>query len=534
MPTQRKEYHGDRLITCYAERPANVNDMLARSFAQAAGQLALVDGAQRLTYDELQAQARRLAQALTDRGVVKGDRVAVMLPNQKEAVLSVIAICQIGAVVVPLGTRLRAPEISYIFEDAQPVAIIHAAAFTAELPAGGPDASMRLECGSQPWKAMLAESQTPCAAPVQVDEHDAFGILYTSGTTGKPKGAVLTHFNVVHSCMHWEDAHQLTRRERTLVCVPWSHVAGLCGVVLPFLGIGGTLVLMADFKRRDFLELAQKERITHALMVPAMYGLCLLEPDLESFDLREWRIGAYGSAPMPEPTIQRFAKAFPQLQMCNCYGATETTSPATMMPRGDGVLHADSIGRTVPCGDIRVMSDAGVELAPGEEGELWIGGPMVVPFYWRNPDASAASFLAGYWKSGDIGAIDAGGYVRIADRKKDMINRGGFKVYPAEVESVLAGIEGVIEAAVIGHPDDILGESVIAFLNVSADSATVIDESAVRRFCAGQMADYKVPGRVIVAQTPLPRNANGKIQKADLRDAARQLPAVTHQPKART
>eukprot|EP01041_Mallomonas_annulata_P042280 gene42280-biopygen20923 len=266
--------------------------------------------------------------------------------------------------------------------------------------------------------------------------------------------------------MHWQDAHQLTHDERTLVCVPWSHVAGLCGGVLPFLALGGMLIWMAEFKRRDFLVLAQREQITHALMVPAMYGLCLLEPDLESFDLGEWRVGAYGSAPMPEPTIQRFAQAFPSLQMCNCYGATETTSPATMMPRGDGVAHAESIGRTVPCGDIRVMDEQGRELPPGEEGELWISGPMVVPGYWQNADANATSFAGGYWKSGDIGAIDAQGYVRISDRKKDMINRGGFKVYPAEVESVLTGIDGVVEAAVIGHPDEMLGESVIAFRRV--------------------------------------------------------------------
>jgi acyl-CoA synthetase (AMP-forming)/AMP-acid ligase II len=283
------------------------------------------------------------------------------------------------------------------------------------------------------------------------------------------------------------------------------------------------LIWMAEFKRRDFLVLAQHEQITHALMVPAMYGLCLLEPDLESFDLGEWRVGAYGSAPMPEPTIQRFAQAFPGLQMCNCYGATETTSPATMMPRGDGVAHAESIGRTVPCGDIRVMDEQGRELPPGEEGELWISGPMVVPGYWQNADANSTSFAGGYWKSGDIGAIDAQGYVHISDRKKDMINRGGFKVYPAEVESVLTGIDGVVEAAVIGHPDEMLGESVIAFLNVVSDQ---IEAAMVRSFCAERMADYKVPGRVVIGKEPLPRNANGKIQKAELREAARSLPPM--------
>ena len=527
MSRIHKELHWDRVISCYAERPQNVNAMMAAVYASAAGKPALVDGAVRMTYGEVEREAGALAEGLSAMGVRQGDRVAVMLPNQAEAALSVLAISRLGAVLVPLGTRLKKPEISHIFEDAAPVAVIHAAAFAAELPQTGPARDMRIECGGAAWQTMLEGKAVHPA--VQIDEHEPFGILYTSGTTGKPKGAVLTHLNVVHSCLHWEDAHRLSRDERTLVCVPWSHVAGLCGVVLPFLAVSGTLIFMAEFKRRDFLVLAQKERITHALMVPAMYGLCLLEPDLESFDLDEWRIGAYGSASMPEPTIRRFAQAFPKLQMCNCYGATETTSPATMMPRGDGVLHAESIGKTVPCGDIRVMDDQGRELLPGEEGELWISGPMVVPGYWQNPEANASSFAAGYWKSGDIGAIDAAGYVRIADRKKDMINRGGFKVYPAEVESVLTGIEGVVEAAVIGHADEILGESVIAFLNVGSDT---IDEAMVRNFCAERMADYKVPGRVVIGKTPLPRNANGKIQKAELREAARSLPPLARAPGA--
>jgi long-chain acyl-CoA synthetase len=517
----RKELHWGRLMSCYAARPMNVNAMLQRSLCLSADKVAVVDGEVRMTYRELDVKAAALAANLAARGVSKGDRVAVMLVNQLEAVLSVVAIARLGAILVPIGARLRRPEISYIFDDAQPVAIIHGAQFTGELPDNGPRASMRLACAGALWDALLASSGAPPVPVAAVSEQDVFGILYTSGTTGKPKGAMLTHLNVIHSCMHWEDAHQMARGERTLLCVPWSHVAGLCGVLMPFLHLGGTLVMMAEFKRREFLLLAQKERITHALMVPAMYGLCLLESDLASFELGNWRLGAYGSAPMPEPTILRFAQAFPKLQMCNCYGATETTSPATMMPPGDGVNHATSIGKTVPCGDIRVMDEQGRELARGEEGELWIAGPMVVPGYWQNPDANAASFAGGYWKSGDIGSMDAQGYVRIADRKKDMINRGGFKVYPAEVESVLTGMAGVIEAAVVGHPDGIMGESVIAFINVVGDETTEVE---VRRYCTERMADYKVPARVLVGHHPLPRNANGKIQKAELREMAKSLP----------
>jgi acyl-CoA synthetase (AMP-forming)/AMP-acid ligase II len=505
--------------------------MLQRSLALSANDIAVVDGDLRMRYSALDAAAATLAAGLTARGIRQGDRVAVMLPNQLETVISVLAIVRLGAVVVPLGTRLRRPEISYIFDDCRPVAVIHGAQFTNEMPDTGPDACMRFECASLAWLELMRPGQAAPIPHAVTGELDLFGILYTSGTTGKPKGAMLTHLNVIHSCLHWQDAHRMARGERTLLCVPWSHVAGLCGVLMPFLHLGGTLVMMAEFKRRAFLQLAQTERITHALMVPAMYGLCLLEPDLESFDLSQWRLGLYGSAPMPEPTIRRFAKAFPRLQMCNCYGATETTSPATMMPPGDGIDHAESIGKTVPCGDIRVMDEQGCELPRGEEGELWIGGPMVVPGYWQNPEANATSFTAGYWKSGDIGAMDAQGYVRIADRKKDMINRGGFKVYPAEVESVLTEITGVLEAAVVGQPDDMLGESVLAFVNVSVDS---LDEAQIRQYCMARMADYKVPARVVLGREPLPRNANGKIQKAELREMAKALPMMAARPQKAT
>jgi long-chain acyl-CoA synthetase len=262
-------------------------------------------------------------------------------------------------------------------------------------------------------------------------------------------------------------------------------------------------------------------------MVPAMYSLCLLEPDLASFDLSAWRLGVYGGAPMPEPTIRRFAAAVPHLAMCNAYGATETTSPATIMPPGDGIVHTDSIGKVVPCGAIKVMNEQQRQVPPGETGELWIAGPMIVPGYWRNPEATSASFADGYWKSGDIGSIDSQGYVRIADRKKDMIIRGGFKVYPAEVENMLCDQVGVVKAAVVGQADSVLGERSVAFVRTT----DAISEQAVRDFCAARMADYKVPDWVVVTDAPLPRNANGKIQKDELRRLAASHVAATPRRK---
>jgi O-succinylbenzoic acid--CoA ligase len=184
------------------------------------------------------------------------------------------------------------------------------------------------------------------------------------------------------------------------------------------------------------------------------------------------------------------------------------------MPQGEGAAHPGSVGRAVPCGELRVMDAAGREVTPGESGEIWIGGPMVVPGYWQREAATRAEFAAGFWKSGDIGSVDADGYVYIFDRKKDMINRGGFKIYPAELESALAAMEGVVEAAIVGRPDPVLGEAVVAFLTTERDDMT---PETVRAWCAARMADYKVPGEVVIGRFPLPRNANGTLQKAELR-----------------
>jgi long-chain acyl-CoA synthetase len=515
----RAELHWDRLVTCYAERAPNLAAAVATVVADRPDMLAVVEGDVRRTYAELDREADGAAALLAAAGVRAGDRVAVMLANGADAVRAVLAILRLGAVLVAVGTRSRAPELDFICGDCEPAAIVFGPEFVGVVDGATSAPPVRYDVSAEAWREAVAGNALGRPTP-DIAEDAPFAILYTSGTTGKPKGAVLTHLGAIHSCLHWREAFALGDAERTLVCVPWAHVSGLCGAMLPFLYLGGALIMLPEFKRRAALELAERERITHALMVPAMYGLCLLEPDLAAFDLGAWRIAAFGGAPMPEPTIARFAAAFPRLAMCNAYGATETTSPATIMPPGEGIVRADSIGRVVACGDIKVMDEEGRELPPGADGELWIAGPMVVPGYWRNPAATAAGFAGGYWKSGDIGSVDAEGYVRINDRKKDMIVRGGFKVYPAEVESVLAGIAGVVEAAVVGRADPMLGEAVVAF--VTAPDGAVAPE-AVRAWCAVRLSDYKVPGAVIVAAEALPRNVNGKIQKAALRERAAAL-----------
>jgi long-chain acyl-CoA synthetase len=306
----------------------------------------------------------------------------------------------------------------------------------------------------------------------------------------------------------------LAERDVTILAVPASHVTGVVAVILTMIRVGGCTVVMPAFKARAFLEFAERERMTTALIVPAMYNLCLLDPDFARFDLSAWRLGAFGGAAMPEATIAQLADLLPSLTLLNVYGATETTSPATMMPPGAIAGHADTVGRALPCADIIVVDDDGREVAPGVGGEIWIAGPMVVPGYWDNPDANRTSFSAGYWRSGDIGAIDADGHVRVFDRKKDMINRAGYKVYCIEVENVLSDHPEVVECAVVGRPDPVLGERVQAFV-VSRGAAPGAD--ALRTFCAERLSDYKVPEIISFLRDPLPRNPNGKVLKTVLR-----------------
>jgi O-succinylbenzoic acid--CoA ligase len=238
-----------------------------------------------------------------------------------------------------------------------------------------------------------------------------------------------------------------------------------------------------------------------------------MDETYESVDLSSWRVGAYGGAPMPEAVLQSLAAKTPGLALSNCYGATETTSPAVIMPPEETPGRLHQLGRPFAYCDLIVMSEDGEETAPGEQGEIWIAGPMVVPGYWNNPEATAAAFCGGFWKTGDLGAVDADGFVSIFDRKKDVINRGGYKVYSVEVENTLVAHAAVVEAGVVGRPCPVLGERVEAFVVTNA----AVDPADLRAYCAEQLSDYKVPDHITVVEGVLPRNLNGKLLKTVLR-----------------
>jgi long-chain acyl-CoA synthetase len=519
VPPMRSELHfGDRVVRCFIARPKSTHTLLADAVASNPDGEAIVCGSERLTYGEFDDAVARAAAGLRGRGVERGDRVAMLLGNGTVFPVILFAALRLGAIAVPISIREQAPGLAYMLGHCGAKVLVHDADLLDRLPDAHacPALAHRIAVRpGAPCDELALLSGAAVAQEADGGEEDTAVILYTSGTTGRPKGAMLTHLGICHSAMHFQYCMALDSRDRSVIAVPMSHVTGVVALIATMVRAAGTMIVMPAFKAAEFLQLAERERMTHTLLVPAMYNLCLLERGFATADLKSWRIGGFGGAPMPPATIERFADKLPALSLMNAYGATETTSPATLMPPSETAARSDSVGCAVPCAEIVVMDEAGREVPPGQEGEIWMRGPMVAKGYWENEAATAESFVAGFWRSGDIGAIDAQGFVRVLDRSKDMINRGGYKIYSVEVENALQSHPAVVEAAVVAKPCDVLGERAHAFVTVTGADARA---EALARHCAGSLADYKVPDSFTLRLEPLPRNANGKLLKRQLRD----------------
>jgi acyl-CoA synthetase (AMP-forming)/AMP-acid ligase II len=517
VPAMRWELHyGDRVVRCFVERPKSTYALLAKAAMRNPDGEALVCGDELLNYRAFEGAVARCAAGLVAAGVGHGDRVALLLGNGIAFPVVMFATLRIGAIAVPLSIREQTQGLGYMLAHSGAKLLVHDAALADRLPepAAAPALAQRVAVDPHsPYTAISLLAPADGAAPAVTQEEDPAIILYTSGTTGRPKGAVLTHLGICHSAMHYECCMGLTRHDRAIVAVPMSHVTGVIALIAAMTRAAAALIVMREFKAADFLKLAARERMTHSLMVPAMYNLCLLDPAFEQGDYSAWRVGGYGGAPMAPATIARFAETLPNLNLMNAYGATETTSPVTLMPPSETARRPDSVGCALPCADILVMDNAGCEVRDGEEGELWLGGPMVVKGYWEDPAATAENIVGGYWRSGDIGSKQADGYVRVFDRKKDMINRGGYKIYSVEVENALMSFAGVVEAAVVGQPCPVLGERVHAFVVAGLH----VQPADLKRHCVQLLADYKVPETFTLSDKPLPRNPNGKLLKRSLR-----------------
>jgi long-chain acyl-CoA synthetase len=496
VPPTRYELHygGARMLRCFIDRPKSVHEMLSNAVARRPHGVAVISGEDSLTYSELDELVGKVAGGLKAFGVEKGDRVAVVIGNSVEFVVVLFAVARLGAVAVPLNVGHKLAENRHIIADCEATVVVHEHDLAAMIPAPGALPSLkhaitlRRDGAASPLADLLQTA--PVTEAVTVEEEDTSTILYTSGTTGRPKGAMLTHFSMIHSVLHYTCVMELSEDDRSIIAVSMSHVTGLIALVETMVHCAGALVIM-----------------------PAMFNLCLLAPNFESADLSAWRVSGYGGAIMPEATLERIAAKLPRLKLINCYGATETTSPAVFMPPEQAVVRKEYVGLTAPCGHIVVMDAEGVEVPYGAPGEVYVSGAVVVPGYFNNPEATAREFKAGYWKSGDLGIMDDKGYLRIIDRIKDVINRGGYKIFASEVENILLDHPAVVEAAVVAKPCPVLGERVHAFVVLRH----AVEDEDLRRHCANLLSDYKAPEAFHRLENTLPRNANGKVLKRDLR-----------------
>ena len=499
---------------------------------------ALVDSASGrvLTYAELGERVARLAGALRSRGVGVGDRVLVLMSNRLEFLEATLAANHLGAIAVPVNFRLVAEEVAYLAEDSGSVAVLVDAplaglagevrAKVAELRAclvvGGADEVSAAGTGAEGYEEALG-----AAAPVEavaLPETEPAFILYTSGTTGRPKGAVLTQLNMLMQTLTQVRTWRLVADDEVNLCgSPLFHIAAI-GSVLPFLLLGNTTVLMPSgaFDPGDVVDLMERYRVTHCFLVPAQWqAVCSLEGVRER-DLH-LRAIAWGAAPAPLSVLQSMAATFPGVEILAAFGQTEM-SPVTCVLEGrDAQRKIGSVGKPVATVDVRIVDPDMRDVEPGEVGEIVYRGPALMTGYWNKPEATAEAFRGGWFHSGDLVREDEEGFLYVVDRAKDMIISGGENIYSAEVEQAIDGHPGVAQVAVVGVPHPRWGETPIALV-VPADPADPPREDDVLDRCRRHLASYKKPSRVIVVDE-LPRNAGGKVLKYDLRRRYQDLMA---------
>lgn len=519
------ELFGRPGVKVFRNRPSSIGKLLAGTLEKFADKDAVVTEKRSLDYRTLDAESTALAANLQKRGVRKGDRVGTLLGNCAEFPVAVFACAKAGAIMVPINVKLQVEELQYIIGHSRPALLIAEQEYEEKTREAAARSGMAKD--EEPEIFVVGESGTyeslldgaAVLEPVEVDEQDGAFILYTSGTTGRPKGAVLAHINAVHSVMNYRERFKTDEAMKTLVAVPMFHVTGLVGQLLHMFYIGGTVYSMKRYQNEAYIDLILKHEINFLFNVPTIFIMMSTSEAFQAHSFGFVRKVAFGGSPIYQQTFQMLKEAFPNAELHNAYGATETTSPATLMPVSYPDSKATSVGLPVDVADIKIVDPEGRPVPAGESGELYIKGPMIIKEYWDNAKANQSNFTDGYWHSGDLGIMDDDGYVYIRDRKKDMINRGGEKIFSIEVEDALKSHPDVVEAAVIGEPDPVFGEKVKAF--VVGPKLSAGDFSELKDHCRKSLAKFKVPEEFVLLDS-LPRNASGKILKNTLKDIGGQ------------
>jgi len=499
--------------------PVRYYDWIAHFGRRTPDRLAAVDLAsgRHLTYGQFDARISRLAGHLRDQlKIVRGNRVAVLALNTTDTLEVQFACGRLGAVFLPLNTRLTVPELHYIAGDASPTVMIHDAdlAEVALTVAKLCDVSSALLLGpGGSYEAAIAAEQ-PLDKPEHVTLDDISTIMYTSGTTGQPKGAIITHGMTFWNCVNLGGPAYISPSSVLLTVLPLFHTGGLNCYTNPVLHAGGTVLIMRTFDPGQALQLISDptQGINQFFGVPAIYQFMAQHPAFATSDFSRLVIGGVGGAPMPVPLLKVWEARGVALQQG--YGMTETSPAVLTLDREDAVRKAGSSGKPVLHTEVRIVRPDGSDAAVGELGELWVKGPNVTPGYWNKPDANASSFTDGWLHTGDATRVDEDGFYYIVDRWKDMYISGGENVYPAEVESVLHQLIAVAEAAIIGIPNEQWGEVGMAIIALKPGHTLAREE--IHAHCAANLARFKCP-RLIEFVDALPRNATGKIHKPTLR-----------------
>lgn len=501
----------------FADRPKNVAELLANTVTKYGDQEGIISGDSRLTYKQFASLVNNASSGLYHKyGIRKGDRVALMLGNELEFAISFFALAKIGAIAVPLNTAYKGEEIVFQLNDSGSIMLITDPEFRDVIAEVRSEIS-RLEhicvTGTEEFLELLKEEEY-MAVDVQVDEMDGVAIMYTAGTTGRPKGALLFHKGMIATAMNAAEVYDLRAgRDKVLNVVPLFHVTGLAIILLTSIYAGVPIVLMKRFKAADALKVIEAEKITAMVAVITIFWLMLNVPEFDQYDLRSIRILGYGGSPPSSDVVKRLAEKFPGVELSSGYGLTEAHGYDINLPSDEAISKVDSIGFPMPIIDAKVVDDSGKELPPGGPGELLLRGCKVIREYWNNPEATRKTIVDGWLHTGDIAKIDNEGYIYILDRIKDMINRGGEKIYSIEVENMLYRNPKVLEAAVVGVPDPVFGEQVKAALVLKPGEQATPEE--IQEFCSRYLAKYKVP-KYVEFRKVLPRNPAGKVVKGEL------------------
>ncbi|MBM4518149.1 long-chain-fatty-acid--CoA ligase [Rhodococcus hoagii] len=516
------------LLEAQRSRRTNWNNQVARHARMIPDRPALRFQGASITWSTLHERVERLADALSRRGVEFGDRVLILMLNRPEYLEAVLAANALGAIAVPVNFRMTVPEVAFLVRDSGARVVV---ADTTLAPLA---AAVRAETGSLElsvtvggettgdtlgYEELISEVGTP-RVPLDVPDDTPALVMYTSGTTGRPKGAVLTHSNMEAQALTCIRAFQLNRSDDIGFCAsPMFHIAAL-GSMAPSLMLGLTTVIypVGAFDPGALLDVLEEEQVTTLFLVPVQWQAVCAVQQAQPRKLKLRGI-SWGAAPASDTVLRAMAETFPDASNVAVFGQTEM-SPITCVLDGDDALRKlGSVGRVIPTVQARVVDDDMNDVAPGAVGEIVYRGPTMMLEYWQNPAATADAFQGGWFHSGDLVRVDDEGFVYVVDRKKDMIISGGENIYCAEVENALFAHPKILEAAVIGRPDPKWGEIPVAVVALRPDAGGELTLEELQPFLDEQLARYKHPKAVVCVEA-LPRNASGKVVKGDLRGGA--------------